>query len=388
MAKQVLFVIDFSDNEIIGGHIKSAMHIMDSFIQIGYRVHFLINNRTSPVLEKLNPGINIIQDSYKNKYRAYITRTRTIRSVIKQQQIDFVVAMDTLSAYFCSLACTLAKVPLVPIIPGGGKEALEYLPLKLKKTIVFSDENRDNLIEMWKFRSDQILVRNGRLSFDGRVISDYDLSKGFRIAYISGLRTAKLAPFRFFLDQIEKSVKLNLAPLQIDIVGDGQHRADFEAEVRSRKLENVRFAGYSEITFEFLQNYHLVVAQARGALEALSMGIPVAICGDNGYKGLINMENVSSMVRTNLTGRGLDTAGNLGTDVAFLLRHGMSYNIELNSYIVKMYDVKMLRDAIIEICETENLVPFNGSMIRTSAMNLKTIMIGVSHQFDKYVLKR
>ncbi|MCI0521664.1 MAG: hypothetical protein L0Z70_15575, partial [Chloroflexi bacterium] len=80
----------------------------------------------------------------------------------------------------------------------------------------------------------------------------------------------------------------------------------------------IRFLGGFRVQPGHLRQAELVVGQGRTAIEAMASGVAAAVCGNDGYYGLLTAENLAELARSNLTGRGMAASGSLSADLAQL----------------------------------------------------------------------
>jgi glycosyltransferase involved in cell wall biosynthesis len=110
---------------------------------------------------------------------------------------------------------------------------------------------------------------------------------------------------------IEEAVNLGL---DLTILGDGE----LFWEIADRYGDHVAILNYvpCHSVQNVIQQFDVVISSGRGVMEALACGIPT-ICAGVGYAGLVNGENVESLLRYNLTGAHLgNRCSLLGQDLA------------------------------------------------------------------------
>ena len=136
----------------------------------------------------------------------------------------------------------------------------------------------------------------------------YGTGEGIKkIVFISRLdRDCSLVARR--LIEISALLRKRLGVGEIVIVGGGEEYdrlRGIEAGVRKKHGENgVRFTSSLSDVREELREASLFIGVSRAAMEAMSMGIPVILAGDEGMLGLCTSAVISSADRTNFCCRG------------------------------------------------------------------------------------
>ena len=164
-----------------------------------------------------------------------------------------------------------------------------------------------------------ILTRNG---------IDVDIFNGRRKDQNFIIHTSRLDEDRcltaFLLTESAPEI-LNGEGTSIIIVGDGNKRHELAllADKVNCKLgyKGVILLGKREDIPDILAVGKIFVGVSRAALEAMAMGLPTVLCGNEGYGGIVNSENIEELEKTNLCARGLGnaTAKRLTQDIKKLL---------------------------------------------------------------------
>ena len=116
--------------------------------------------------------------------------------------------------------------------------------------------------------------------------------------------------------------------VQIHVIGGGNDypRIACLAESANTSIGKsvVHAVGAKGDVLEYLQNASLFVGVSRAALEAMCVGVPTLICGNEGYFGICNKENFDLCARENFCARGYEKAsdGRLLYDVTRLMKQG------------------------------------------------------------------
>ncbi len=150
-------------------------------------------------------------------------------------------------------------------------------------------------------------------------------SKSFRVAFISRL-DSDCSSGAHMLCNIAPMLAFKFPTLDIVIVGGGDeyekiaHMAKKINAAHGRTL--VRAVGQKQDILPFLQSADVLVGVSRAALEGMSCALPVVLCGDEGYLGLLDDEEKMRLAeRTNFCCRGCKktTASVLFNDIDGIL---------------------------------------------------------------------
>ena len=193
-----------------------------------------------------------------------------------------------------------------------------------------------------------------------------------RIAYISRLHSSKFSAFEYFIECLNDCSAVSL---EVHIIGDGKDASMFSEHTKKSKSKiEFLFIGFKTIDFPLLNQYNLVVTMGRGVIESIGMKVPVAICGEQGYKGLVTTSNIFKFGITNFTGRSLNAFSSLSSDLSILNKIDIEDLDLLANSVREKYDVKNMPNQILRLVDSENLIPGNGSFFRTLILNFRMLL--------------
>lgn len=367
-SRNILLVLYLPKGTQVGGHLLSAKELAISYLKNGDFVTILINSR-SFIFDDIASEINIIYEKNRGKYLSFISRYFLIKRIIKSEAVDYIVPFDKYSTNHCSLICSHIGIPMIPIMPGGDPALFRIRPLNLSNYIVFSKETKDYLVGKYGFKDSNIHLILGRFSFKNRFIPKkrYTSNSKLNLVYITGLREEKFEAFKYFLHEIREHVKDDIS---VSIFGTGNDEHIFRKEVSDQCLDDlVDFAGFQSISYESLLKFDLAISMGRGVIECIDLQLPVAICGSQGYKGLVVMDNFDIFLQSNFTGRGVNKFSDLVSDI-IQIKSGVLNSIELNNYVKDNFDVVKLRSKIDEISRFPDSVPFNSNVFHCLLENI------------------
>lgn len=386
---KILFVASRFGNHRAGGHILSAASLAKALLNLGHQVHFAINSRNLPDylrssgVQCLYVSVANVRWSIMRLVMGYWSRSLPLLSLARKEKYDLIVAMDSLAAWHASVPACLLNIPMLPVVAGGSNVEGAF-PHSL--TVVFSAENRESLLRLgWDPES--VVVSEGRIDFTEFLPKDRngEVSKPvfLRLLYLSRLDRSKRPAFEGFVRELENlsNVDVGVQEIIVDIAGDGPDREKWVQHLAQASIApniRVQFLGYRHVTGHFLRQYDLVVTMGRGILEALASGVPAAIAGPEGYKGLVREENFARFAPSNFTGRGTVGLGNLARDLKTLLSVDRLEHLSgrnLRSYVIERYSSESGAETLLHCLNVmgERLIPAGGRFLRLMKWHVRSV---------------
>lgn len=334
---KIAFVVSGSfRGKVIGGHLLSAIAIAKQLAKLGHHTTVIADMPEKPFydLEEAHVQIELLPWNFSNQLfgsRIWLHFTRMISLYRLLHNQDVVVTVDSYATLHAGPSVPFRSLSFVQIVPGG--PAPTHMPLSYPGLIVFSEELFDEFTETYNISSNHLILSSGRVDFGAidKVINELNndvplmASHPLRplILVVSRLTKDKEKAILTILDEVNQA---NLVePLQIVIIGDGDSRSFLE-----QKAKEITYTKKDKITINFLGSKRvapgdllqadLVVGQGRTVIEAIACKVPAAVCGNNGYIGLITPANLSSLAVTNLTGRNIKKITSLDDDIAYIKR--------------------------------------------------------------------
>ncbi len=190
-----------------------------------------------------------------------------------------------------------------------------------EKTLAVSQDIKDHLIAAYGVPPDTIAVTVNGIDTD-HFIPPRCRQRGLHILHVSRLdRDRSLTAF--LLLQIAPRLKERFPDLRITIVGEGTDLPALRrrAAATDPRDDYLTLTGGVDDPLPFLQDATLFVGVSRAALEAMSCAIPVILCGNQGYGGILTPDGLTEAVSTNFCcrGRSIPTEENLFRDLSSLL---------------------------------------------------------------------
>lgn len=234
------------------------------------------------------------------------TASLKISRLISAEHPDILHAHTRRSAFAAALPCRAHGIPLVVTAHAffSMRFPLAALSVWGNRTIAVSDDICHLLRSHGVKKENLSVVPNG-IEFSANKIADRKGSH--KIAFVSRLDADCSLGAELLCDAAPRLFR-SFSDLEIIIVGGGS-----EAERISRRAEEInvllgrsiiRTVGERAEPREILCDCSLFVGVSRSAIEAMSLGVPVILLGNEGYLGLLEPDRLASALRTNLTCRG------------------------------------------------------------------------------------
>lgn len=368
--EKFLFIVSYP-GRTIGGHWISAINLATALTRLGYEAGYL-GAKPPFDFHDLNQATFPVHFAGYPRYPC-LSRTRAILRVVRLGGYTALVCMDQPAIYHATPTAMLLRIPVIQVIPGGPLQ--NEPPFRLSGTVVFSRELQQGLVDCYGFSERELIVSSGRVDFsyfdqDEAVTVEDDLGfkpAGFRILIISRLVGEKLVAITHALRQV--AVACQEIPLQVILIGGGEGSATVasivqEALPRCGERLTVRMLGALRVRPVHLKQAELVIGQGRTVIEAIASGTPAAVCGVEGYKGLVRADNLALLAQSNLTGRGVQSYADLKGDLlAFADRRSTDFQ-QMRQMARALYDSSNGADAILAALEQNRLHLESGSSLR------------------------
>ena len=240
-----------------------------------------------------------------------------LRKIIKREQVDIVHSHARIPSFLCGLLHKRMKFPFITTAhwvfnPGG---LLGRLTNWGQKTIAVSEDIKTYLMDNYAVPEQDISVTiNGidtnKFSADidvSDVCRELDLGADKRrIVYLSRMDDDR-SLVAFHLLQIANQLDSKIENLEIVIVGGGNsldRLALLATAVNiAAKRELVILTGARTDTNKLINTGEIFIGVSRAALEAMSVGKPVIVAGNEGYIGIFDNDKLPVCIETNFTCR-------------------------------------------------------------------------------------
>lgn len=340
----------------VGGHALSAAAIARELSRSGYQVGLLIDPIAIP---DLTSGEFVVHPClYRQGVEGPLFRALDILRVMGNFRYDILVAMDWRAAQQAALAVSVYRPYLIQVLAGGRVQ--QCPPVALPGIIVFSEELQLALQSVHGISKQYLVLSPGRVDFaqflreaqSVRLAKDPSFPQRVtRILTISRLACEKAPAIEQLFEQVARVARYQ--PVDLLVIGDGKARAQLEQSANlimsaAAGPLNIRFLGGWRVSAQDVLQADMVVGQGRTVIEAVAWGVPAAVCGVDGYFGLLTCNTLPELARTNLTGRFLDWRSDLLADLQALAAYRAVEFPAIRDTCSAMYDVHRSVEGIEE----------------------------------------
>lgn len=265
-----------------------------------------------------------------------------LRRLLKNGNFDIVHVHSRIAALVCRLALKKRDTPtVVSTVHAHFKTSplLRRLSFWGEGSIAVSEDLKDYLCREYSVPHDEVRVISNAIDTD-RFIPQEKTNK-------------KTPPSVLFASRLDSDCSLGAALLcriaprlaerykgiRILIAGGGKYFSKISLLVRRANeavgYECVKVLGHVKDMPQIFAEADVFVGVSRAALEAMSSGIPVILCGNEGFLGIVDSKNVNEAEKTNFCCRGseLPDAINLYGCVTALLDMTCEERQRLGSYL-------------------------------------------------------
>lgn len=227
----------------------------------------------------------------------------------KKYSFDILHAHSRIAALLAHSVSKRKRVPLVTTVHAKFKTGL--ILKRLSKwgslSISVSEDLKQYLCEEYGVLSDNVFVIPNGIDtkrFTRRAKRD---ESEFRISFVSRM-DKDCSKAAFWLCRIAPMLDKRISNLRITLCGGGDSYETLkkEAEATNKIIGRrcVELTGSAKDVREILEGSHLFVGVSRAALEAMSMELPVALCGNEGFLGELREDNFLRAMSENFCARG------------------------------------------------------------------------------------
>lgn len=235
-----------------------------------------------------------------------------LREIIKKHDFDLIHAFDARAYVHCCIAGLLEKKAVTCTLCGGIDP--HYNLPTAQKIIVFSEEQRNKMLRLYKWKSDRVEVIRTRVDIKKifqddtrpRVTVELDFVIP-TIMMISSFDNTKRESIRQVMDALELLVAKDVLFQMVFIGGKGT----FWEEIKERAININRqcrremffFTGPVNDAYKLLKNAAIVLGVGRSAFEGMAFKKPTIIVGENGFAGIVSKQTIEAIAYYNFSGR-------------------------------------------------------------------------------------
>ncbi len=301
----MLHILMLTDRMDAGGAETHILTLCQALIQRGDRVTLL---SSGGMLEEEAARKGVLCRHWpadkRTPYALYVCGVK-LRTLVKKEHFDIVHAHTRMSATLAHYAVPYMPVVTTAHLPFPAGKLLRRLMHWGNHTLAVSEDIAHHLRQVYALPQEGItLTKNG---IDTQAYAP--VLGGDDIVHVSRLDTDRALTARL-LCRIAPKLLSDTAKRHIHIIGGGTEEESIRraAAAANRKLgyEGVLVYGKQRDVRPWLRCAAVFVGVSRAALEAASMHIPVILCGNEGYGGILTEDNFDTMAKTNFCARATD----------------------------------------------------------------------------------
>lgn len=347
----ILMLTDSMEN---GGAETHIYELSRSLCRLSHQVTVL--SRGGAVAERLQAeGIRHINvKNLSARGGRLFSSLRAILEAVRKEKPTLIHAHTRQTVFLCHLLAPFLSVPVVFTAHAhfrtGGMGQL--FRLFRGKTVAVSEDIARHLVSAFGRSYEDITVIGNGINTEYFAPVKEHQHEGIQILTISRLDNDCALAATLLCRLLPTLCKQ--FPVTLTVVGGGDALPALRA-LAAKTGVAVHFAGEKRDVKDALAQCDLFVGVSRAALEAMAMEKPVILCGNEGYLGILNENNMALAEQSNFCARGqaLPSEAALMDDLVSLLQKSKEERADLG---------KRLRQAVLE---------------RHSATNMATATLGV-----------
>ena len=322
-----------SQLEMTGSEVYAAT-LSNELIRRGHKVYILSDTLTKNTDAKFT--------KFEFSRRSLINRISHVRFLLdyfKRHNIQIVHAHARAAGWSCSIACRLAKIPM--ITTSHGRQALHLsrrlFPAFGNHIIAVCENIKEHLIDDLSIDKNKITVIRNGFNTDAFAPNDVQSINKKPLVLLIGRFTGPKGDVAIkLLQEIFEYDKYN-----VRVIGGAVIPERFEV-FRDR----ADIIGYTKNIQTHITKADLVVGAGRVAIEALLMGKPVVSIGEACNPGLVTESNLSEQMKSNFGDVLPDNSCNYDFEA---LKKDIIAGLESNDTGHK------LRELIVEECDIKGI---------------------------------
>ena len=270
-----------------------------------------------------------------------------LRALLKNNNFDIVHVHSRISALVCRLVVGKNHTPpIVSTVHAHFKTnfLLRRLSFWGRSSIAVSEDLREYLLEEYNLPYEKICVIPNAINTDkfspkeSKIKGEGAKYHPPKILFVSRLDT-DCSLGAVLLLRIAPKLSKKYPKIKIDIAGGGKAYKKISALAAKVNLslgyECVKMLGQVTDMPKLLRSADIFVGVSRAALEAMSSALPVVLCGNEGFLGIVDASNITRAAATNFCCRDgeLPDAMSLYSSVSSLLDMKSSDRQALGHYL-------------------------------------------------------
>jgi peptidoglycan/xylan/chitin deacetylase (PgdA/CDA1 family)/UDP-N-acetylglucosamine:LPS N-acetylglucosamine transferase len=280
-------LLTLSQLEVTGAEVY-AVTLADKLVENGHNVYIISDTLTIKTKAQYFPVL-FNKRSFINR----LIQVALLYRFIKRNKIDIINSNSRASGWISFFAAKLAGVPKIGSV--HGEQAVHASSKRIRifggYVIPVCENIRKQLIEVFNIDSSKIeIIRNG-IVFNNEP-PKIKKERGRKVISLIGRLSG---PKGEIAQKILRALEAEFSGCDILVIG-GKNIPDY---LKGFQKENIRFVGFVENLYEWIDGSDVVIGSGRVAIEALSRGVNTVAVGEACSAGLINSSNLSKALESN-----------------------------------------------------------------------------------------
>jgi glycosyltransferase involved in cell wall biosynthesis len=303
---------------VLGGHILSAFTVAKRLQQRGHTIIFSGGEgKLTEMISAELPFIDVSIPLYHGRRESYFTWNSLgviprLREIIREHDVDIIHAFDARAYTHVTLAALLEKKPVTCTLCGGIDP--HYNLPQTCKIIVFSEEQRNKMLQQYGWHRQQIEVIRNRVDISSIVNDPSPLPvplslepKAPLLMMISSFDTSKKDSILRVMEALELLLAQHIYFQMVFIGGEGPFFEKMKkrgAEINHRHSKEIFiFTGPVVNAYKLLRDATIVLGVGRSAFEGMAYEKPTIVVGATGFAGIVSEQTVDDIAFYNFSGR-------------------------------------------------------------------------------------
>ena len=317
----------------------------------------------------------------KRPFRVFLSAAR-LKRIISKNSFD-VVHLHSRTAAFVFRLAFLGEIPPTAVSTVHAHFKTDFLLKKLSfwgsAAIAVSDDLKYYLSEKYGFPARSIKVIPNAIDTELFFPTEkmIDASAPPKIIFVSRLDT-DCSLGALLLCRIAPRLARKYQGITVEIAGNGKAYKKISSEAagvnKAIGYECVKLCGYVKDMPNKLSRADIFVGVSRAALEAMSSALPVVLCGNEGFLGVLDSSNIDVAQSTNFCCRGseLPSSDALFSSVCTLLEMNAAERRSLGNFLRDYVCASHGLSTLAE--ETERF--YRDAIFRTLPSRADTVLCG------------
>lgn len=332
----------------IGGGPKTILTWALGLRDLGHQIFFI--GQGGNLLETVKANSFSYASIGKDRFRPSLNYAFQIYQYGKKINPDVLIGVGILSSMETSLAAYLLQKPILFIFNVSPRNMLwtgnsKWQFPQISDMVVINQEFKQLCITKYGWDEKKVhYIPERVIPQHKNICQGSNIQK--RICIVRRLDQIKSQPIIKLIDNLQEFLKSNKT-ISVDIIGDGDNFTSVaeKSTEANKQLNRLAFncIGYVDNIENNLDNYDLVIATEKAAIEAIIARKPTAIIKNDGTIIPITSENIDELSLDNFLGNSLNSSSDYNyNDLIKIIKGKNQEELEkLGAWIVEHYDYKI-----------------------------------------------